>query len=121
MINKTFLVLGAYFLTLGELGEDPHDLFSNYLLKTATNLSISTQHFVAFYLFSHGIVKLFVIIGLLRKKYWAYPASIAVFSGFIVYQLYRYSHTHSFWLLVFTVFDIIVIYLTIHEWRTSKK
>jgi uncharacterized membrane protein len=107
-------------ITSEELGEDSKDLFAHYLIKTANNLSISGQNFVALYLLSHGVVKLFVIIVLFKRKLWAYPLSVFVFSLFIIYQLYRYTFTHSFWLLLFTFFDVIIIILTIYEWRFVK-
>jgi len=43
-------------------------------------------------------------IGLLRNKVWAYPISLAVLGLFIVYQLYRFSHTHGYGLIVLTAF-----------------
>jgi uncharacterized membrane protein len=49
----------------------------------------------AFYLLSHGLVKVLLVAGLLREKLWAYPASLIVLSAFIAYQTYRYSSTHS--------------------------
>ena len=48
---------------------------------------LSEQHFYAFYLLSHGLVKSVLVLGLLREKLWAYPASFAVFGAFIAYQL----------------------------------
>jgi uncharacterized membrane protein len=117
LVSKSFLALGVWLLTFAELGEDPKDFVANYLIKAASELSVSSQRFIALYLLSHGIIKLFVIVGLFKQKLWAYPASIVVFSAFIIYQLYRYSHTHSLWLLVFTLFDAFVIYLTVHEYR----
>ncbi len=107
-------------LTSEEIGEDPRDFLALYLIKAANNLSMSGQQFAAFYLLSHGVIKLFVIWGLYKKKIWAYPTSITVFTLFILYQLYRYTFTHSAWLLLFTVFDVIVILLTIHEWRRVR-
>ena len=66
---------------------------------------------------SHGVIKLWLIIGLLRRKLWYYPLAIAVFGLFIVYQLYRYSFTNSVWLLVLSAVDAAVIALTWHEYR----
>jgi uncharacterized membrane protein len=66
---------------------------------------------------SHGVVKLWLIIGLLRQKLWYYPLAAAVFGLFIVYQLYRYSFTNSLWLLVLSAVDVAVIALTWHEYR----
>jgi uncharacterized membrane protein len=43
-----------------------------------------------------------------------------VFGGFIAYQLYRYTHTHSLALIALTVFDAIVIWLVWLEWRDRR-
>ena len=76
---------------------------------------------MALYLLSHGVIKLFVIIGLLQQKLWYYPTALVIFGLFIVYQLYRFSFTHSPWLLVLTVLDIIVMWLTWHEYSYLRR
>ena len=115
--TKDFLLNTVSVLTQEELAEDPRDLIANYLLHSAQNLSIGTQLFVALYLLGHGSIKLWLIIGLLRQKLWYYPTAILVFGLFIVYQLYRFGFTHSAWLLLITVVDVIVIALTWHEYK----
>ena len=100
-----------------ELIEDPRDLVANYLLHAAQGLSISNQQFAAFYLFSHGIIKLWLIIGLWKKKLGYYPATMVIFSLLIFYQVYRYGLTHSLSLLLITVLDMVVIVLTWFEYR----
>ena len=82
---------------------------------------LSEQHFYAFYLLSHGLVKSVLVIGLLREKLWAYPASVAVFGAFIAYQLYRYSWTHDIALIALSIFDLFVIALAVHEYRLLRK
>jgi len=104
-------------LTQEELIEDPNDFVGTHLLGLAQNFTVSTQHFYAFYLLSHGIVKVFLVIGLLRNKLWAYPVSLVVLGVFILYQLYRFSYTHGFGLMVLTVFDVVVMGLIWHEYR----
>lgn len=121
VISPTVLSRFLISLTESDLFDTKPDAFVTYLTRTAEIISIGSTHFAAFYLLSHGVVKLFLIIGLWRKKLWFYPASMAVFGLFIVYQLYRYSFTHSFWLLVLTIFDIFIIWLTWHEYRYLKK
>lgn len=108
------------FLTTEELSEDPRDFIANFLIKTANDLSISGQHFVSLYLLSHGIIKLLLVVGLFQRKPKAYPVSILVFTLFIIYQLYRYTFTQSPWLLLFTVFDVVIIMLTVHEYNFLK-
>jgi uncharacterized membrane protein len=88
---------------------------------TAGHFHPSELHFYAFYLLSHGLIKAVLVAGLLREKLWAYPASIAVFGGFIAYQLYRYSYTHDVALIALSIFDLFVIALAIHEYRLLRK
>ena len=52
-------------LTQHELREDPHDAIANTLLAAAQHLSVSTQTFYAFYLLSHGLVKVLLVAALL--------------------------------------------------------
>jgi uncharacterized membrane protein len=104
-------------LTQDELIEDPKDFVAAHLLSLAQNFTVSTQHFYAFYLLSHGFIKVFLVIGLLRNKLWAYPVSLVVLCLFIVYQLYRFSYTHGFGLIVLTLFDVMVMGLIWHEYR----
>ena len=87
----------------------------------AQHFPASEQHFFAFYLLSHGLVKIVLVYGLLKEKLWAYPASIVVFGAFIVYQLYRYSFTHDFVLILLSIFDLFVIALAVHEYRLLRK
>lgn len=120
-ITKQFLVDLVLAVTRLELTEDPGDFVANYLLHAAQNLSISSQHFTAFYLLSHGVIKLWLIIGLWRKKLRYYPVAIVFFSLFIVYQVYRYSFTHSVGLLFLTALDAVVIGLTWLEYRHLQR
>lgn len=121
LTSRTYLINKILSFTQEELREDPKDLIAHYLINTSNNFSIDSQHFIALYLLVHGLIKLCLVIGLMREKLWAYPTSIVVFSLFIVYQLYRYTNTHSIWLLLFTVFDVALIWLTLHEYRYMKK
>src|SRR5437899_9257328 len=107
-------------LTQEELLEDPNDFVAAHLLSLAQNFTVSTQRFYAFYLLSHGIIKVFLVVGLLRNKLWAYPVSLVVLGLFIVYQLYRFSYTHGFGLIVLTLFDVIVMGLIWHEYQLVR-
>jgi uncharacterized membrane protein len=108
-------------LTQEELTEDPNDFVATHLLSLAQNFTVSTQRFYAFYLLSHGVIKLLLVAGLLRNKLWAYPVSLVVLGLFIVYQLYRFSYTHGAGLIVLTIFDVIVMGLIWHEYRLVRR
>lgn len=104
-----------------ELLEDPQDIVATHLSALAHSFSIGSKAFYAFYLLSHGVVKLAVVIALLKGKLWAYPASLVVLGAFAAYQVYRYAHTHAVGLIALTAFDIVVMGLIWHECRQVKQ
>jgi len=120
-VSTDTIVSWVKTMTQEELIEDPQDFIASHLMNLAASFSVSSQHFYAFYLLSHGLVKVALVIGLLRNKLWAYPASLVVLSLFIVYQVYRYSYTHSVGLIVLTVFDVFVMFLIWHEYRLVSR
>lgn len=104
-------------LTQGELAEDPTDFIANLLRHTSQHLSSSTTLFAAIFLLGHGVVKIVLVWALLRKYSRAFPIAIATFGLFIVYQIYRYAHTHSVWLLFLSVLDVFVVVITWLEYK----
>lgn len=120
-ISQSFLQRAVSFLTQEELSEDSKDIVSNYLVHAAANFSIQAQYSTFLYLILHGAIKVFLVAGLLKKKVWAYPATIASLAIFIVYQTYKYTLTQSLSLLALTIFDIIVIALVWHEYKFHYK
>jgi uncharacterized membrane protein len=108
-------------LTQDELIEDPEDILATHLVGWSQSFSVESKHFYAFYLLSHGMVKLLLVVGLLRGRLWSYPASLVVFSLFIVYQLYRFSYTHAVGLIALTMLDIVVMFLVWHEYGVVRR
>ena len=121
LISTEAIVATINRFSRDQLIEDPDDWIGTHLLQFSRTFSVEEHHFYAFYLLSHGIIKSILVIGLLREKLWAYPASFAVFGAFIAYQLYRYSFTHDFGLILLSIFDAFVIYLAVHEYRLLRK
>ena len=120
LISTDTIVSWITWLTQDEFIDDPNDFVATLLLNMAQGFSVSTKNFYVFYLLSHGIVKLFLVAGLLRNKIWAYPASLVVLGLFIAYQAYRYTYTHSIGLVLLTIFDFIVMYLIWHEYQLIR-
>ena len=116
-LNKNFFLTLILNLTHEELADGSNHFVINYLIQHLQNLSISTQYFTAFYLLSHGLIKLFLIIGLLKNKHWAYPTAIVVFSFFTLYQFYLMLVSPSLSIFTITILDLIMIGLTYHEWK----
>lgn len=108
-------------LTQHELSEDPHDFLATHLLHAAGTLTGSSARFGAVYLLSHGAVKIVLVAALLRNNLWAYPWMIAFLLAFIVYQVYRLTFAPSIGLLLLTVFDAFVVWLTYREYSKQRK
>ncbi len=108
-------------LTQHELAEDPDDVWAGFLIHLAQKYTTDMQLFGTLYLFSHGVVKLIIIFLLYEKKLWSYPLSIAFLVMFIVFQILRYFHSYSIWLLVITGFDIVMIWLTWSEYQRLQQ
>ncbi len=104
------------FFARREFAEDSKDLVANYLLYFLQGLSTRTI-FYGWLFIVHGAVKVFLVAGLLKHKLWAYPSAIAAFSLFVLYQIYQMTFDYSPLLLLITVVDIIVVGLTIHEYK----
>ena len=121
LVSTTSIVNFVNTITLNELIRDPNDFLATHLLALARDFSVQTQHFYAFYLLSHGLVKLLLVVGLLREKLWSYPASLIVLALFVVYQIYRFSYTRGFGLIVLTIFDLIVMGLIWHEYNLMRR
>ena len=61
------------------------------------------------------------ILSLWRRKLWSYPSAIVFFILFIIYQMYRYTHHHSAWLILLSILDVIVVMLTWLEYGNLKR
>jgi uncharacterized membrane protein len=120
-LKPDVLTRWIYLLTRKELAEDPKDFVANLIVKLGGHYTTGAQHFGIFYLVSHGIVNLAIVLLLWRRKMWAYPVAVLSLLLFIAYQAVRWAHTHSPVLILFTIIDLIVIWLTVSEFRRLKR
>ena len=119
VISPDTLDRWARSLTQHELARDPNDFVARHLLRVTNNLH-HTQVFGAVYLLSHGVAKLVIIVGLLRREQWAYPVAFVFLGGFVIYQIYRLTYDPGIGLALLTAFDLFVIWLTWREYRRLK-
>lgn len=108
-------------LTAAELLEDPRDLVANTLRQAAQGLSTDAQSFAAWYLLSHGLIKLVLVSAVLANRLWAYPAFILAMIGFILYQVYRMTFDVTSVMVAITVLDLIVLFLAWHEYGFVRR
>lgn len=121
LVSPGFIASAVHFLTQDEIAEDPHDLVANWLRHAAARFSFSSEHFMAIYLLAHGLIKIALVAALLRNRLWAYPVAIFVFTGFIAYQLYRFTLTGGLGLIFLTLFDLFLIALIWLEYRAQRR
>ena len=116
VISPDTLDRWARSLTQHELARDPNDFVARHLLRVTNNLH-HTQVFGAVYLLVHGGAKLVLVVLVLRDKLWAYPWMIGLLLAFIVYQIYRLSYRPGPALVILSLFDAFVAWLTWREYR----
>ncbi|MGH7141789.1 MAG: DUF2127 domain-containing protein [Minisyncoccia bacterium] len=107
------------FLTRGELVEDPTSFVATHLNLLASEFA-SSALFIAVYLFSRGIIKLFLVFALLKNMWWAYPVSLVVLGLFVLFQLSQLYAHFSLLILLLTAFDLIVIFFIWKEYQIVK-
>ncbi|SRR5712692_894118 len=108
-------------LTAPELAEDPTDRVATLLQRIVHELTADTKLFISGYLIVHGVIKVFLVAGLLGRRLWSYSVSLWFLAAFIVYQMYRFLFTHSLWLVALTVLDLIVAFLIWREYQEVCK
>src|SRR5260370_36703909 len=116
-IPHTRLNALVVFLTAPELAEDPTDRIATLLQRMVHELAADTKLFASGYLIVHGIIKVVLVTGLLRRRLWSYPVSLCFLPGFIASQAYRFFFTHSVWMIALTIVDLIVAFLI---WRENQ-
>ena len=109
------------WLAQSSWAEEPTDSIVKIIIELSQNFSIDLQNFFILYLLSHGIAKSFIVYALLKRKLWAYPLSMLLLIAFIIYQIYKYTVTPSVFLILLTLFDILMIALTYIEYTRVKK
>ena len=107
------------WLLAHELSE-PHDWVARAAEHLLNSLSLSTKLFASTYLVGHGLVKIFLVYALWREKLWAFPVALWFIALFVVYQIYRFTHTHSTALLIFALLDVCVAWFIWCEYLARK-
>ncbi|MFZ3044018.1 MAG: DUF2127 domain-containing protein [Minisyncoccia bacterium] len=117
IVPPTLVLKIVEFLTGGELAQDPDDPIIGAIRDAAQSFSVHTHYFLAVYLFLHGVVKVALVIGIFKGKRIAYPLFMIALVIFGSYELYRGFVRHEMLVLALGVFDLLVLVLTIHEYR----
>jgi len=110
----------ARLATATELREDPNDLLAHLIRHGAADLTAEMSVFAALYLIVHGLVKLGIVAAIFRGSRRLYPWAIAALGGFVIWQAYEFVQHPSIGLALLTIFDVVIVALTIREWRHHR-
>lgn len=67
----------------------------------------------------HGLIKIGLVAGLWYNKLWTYPATGIILSLLVIYQIIRFSFTHSVVILLLTIVDITILALMYNEYKQA--
>jgi uncharacterized membrane protein len=70
------------------------------------------------YFFSHGIIKLFLVWGLLTNRLWAYPTAIVFLAGFSLYQIFDLFIHFSWFTALLLIVNGMTIFFIAREYRS---
>ncbi|AGV72957.1 DUF2127 domain-containing protein [Lactococcus cremoris] len=93
---------------------------SSMITNSGERLTSDATLFAVIYLLLHGALKLVTLALLWRKILWSYPLSIVLLVGFITYQMFEFFNHGSISMLVLCVVDLVMIALTLLEYRKLK-
>ena len=95
-----------------------HYPLANLVRAVLATLMAQNQLMGILYFFAHGVVKLFLVWGLLTNRLWAYPCSIIFLGAFSIYQLYELFITFSFFTLLLIIVNAVTIFFIAREYRS---
>lgn len=111
----------VFSITGRKLIEDPDDHIARYFRHAFSHLSGGMKVLASAYLLGHGIIKLFLVVGMLRNKLWVYPIAIVALLMFIVYEVFRLIQKPSILLAVLAFLDAAVVVLVWFEYRAKRR
>lgn len=108
-------------MAMNEIAHDPNDFIATHFIYWSVDLYLGAKFFAIIYLIAHGVINIFLAVALMKNKIWAFPWAMAGFGAFIIYQLYKYIHTHSSMLLALILFDIFFVIVILLEYKKQKR
>jgi len=110
-----------YAVMRHELTDEPGDILVRTVTSVLHQHPFQVTYFLAGYFLFWSILDIILSITMLRKKTWAFPISFVLIGLFIVYEIFRFTHTHSLVLLWIISFDIFLMWIIKREYQKIKQ
>lgn len=98
-----------------ELTDAPTDVIVSAFGQAFNHQPVYITYFLAFYFIFWGVVDIVLSVSLLRDRLWSFNVSYLLIGVFVVYEVLRFTRTHSSVLLAVIVIDIVVLWLIRRE------
>lgn len=105
---------------MNELNERPNNFLASHLKHILEKTTPNMETYIGVYILIQGIIKIFLITGLIKRKLWVYPMAMYIFLAFVFYQSFRIIHSGSIFFLTLSILDVITILLINHEYKRLK-
>ncbi|MBI1171995.1 DUF2127 domain-containing protein [bacterium] len=102
------------------LTQEPDADMAKWVHHVTEVFPIQVQHFYAYYLLAHGVLKFLMVVMLARRILWAYPVAMLILAGFVSYQMTEFFRHGSIALMALSGFDAFMIGLVYREWGVLK-
>ncbi len=112
--------LAAQKIASSEIFQDTDIITNQQVLHEGNVLSHQTQWFATAYLLVHALTKIVLVWAVLKNKLWAYPWMLGILIVFTAYQIFDIATGGSPVMVALTIFDVFIIFLTLHEWKRAK-
>ena len=113
-------VLHGVAAEVGERHSSVFHFIADYIARVDGDLARSGITFLIVFLIAHGLVKLALVYCLLKEIVRAYPAALLILVAFLIYQAYILIVQPSIGMALFTLLDIIIIWLVWGEYQDLK-
>jgi uncharacterized membrane protein len=120
-IDAAYIQNIIWLWTSDVLSEDPDNAVAHHVANAANHLSPHAKVFAAIYLILHGVLKLGLVWGMIRRIRWVYPLSAILLVGFIGYQIYRITQYFSFTLIFLTGLDSLIVLVILLEYARLRR
>jgi uncharacterized membrane protein len=104
-----------------EIIQEQNDFILQTLQPFCEHFSFQVTYFLIVYLVFWGVVDIVLSYNVLRHRVWAFPVSLYLIGVFVLYEAYRFTHTHSLVLLGVIGVDLVIMWMINKEYKKLKR
>jgi uncharacterized membrane protein len=115
LVPHGFFLRTAGILARNQSGREPLDSLDALLVQGLNHLGDGNRGFLVFYLLSHGVLKIFIAVSLVRHWRPMAPVAVIVLVALIAYELYRLVAHPGILIGGVVGVDLLILVLVLHH------